>query len=140
MSADAIFERTVDMTHREWLHLNDRRFQIRRIWGQFFRDWDVLLCPVISTPALAHMQQGETWEREVTINGRTIPYNEMLFWPGVTCGFHLPASVAPIGMSAAGLPIGVQIVGPFHGDRTTLHVAELLEQHWRNFSSPSGWD
>jgi len=140
MSADAIFERTVDMTHREWLHLNEHRFKIRRIWGQFFRDWDVLLCPVISTPALPHMQQGETWERQVIINGCTVPYNEMLFWPGVTCGFHLPASVAPIGMSAAGLPIGVQIVGPFHGDRTTLHVAGLLEQRWRSFVPPAGWN
>ncbi len=140
MSADAIFERTVDMTHREWLHLNEHRYKIRRIWGQFFRDWDVLLCPVISTPALPHMQQGETWERQVIINGRTVPYNEMLFWPGVTCGFHLPASVAPIGMSAAGLPIGVQIVGPFHGDCTTLHVAELLEQRWRSFVPPAGWN
>jgi amidase len=139
MSADAIFERTVDMTHREWLHLNEHRFKIRRIWGQFFRDWDVLLCPVISSPALPHMQQGETWERQVTVNGRTIPYNEMLFWPGITCGFHLPASVAPIGMSKSDLPIGVQIVGPFHGDRTTLHVAKLLEQHWRSFVPPSGW-
>ncbi len=137
MSAAALYERTVDMTHREWLHLNEQRFQFRRIWGQFFREWDVLLCPVITTPALPHMQQGETWEREATVNGRAIPYNEMLFWPGITCAFHLPASVAPIGMSAAGLPIGVQIVGPFHGDRTTIHVADLLEQHWRSFVPPS---
>jgi amidase len=140
MSAAAIFERTVDMTHREWLHLNEQRFKLRRIWGKFFRHWDVLLCPVITTPALPHMQQGETWERQATVNGRTIPYNEMLFWPGITCGFHLPASVAPIGMSSAGLPIGVQIVGPFHGDRTTIHVAGLLEQHWRGFVPPTGWD
>jgi amidase len=140
MSAAAIFDRTVDMTHREWLQLNEQRFQIRRIWGRFFRDWDVLLCPAITTPALPHMQQGETWDREASVNGRTIPYNEMLFWPGVTCAFHLPASVAPVGMSAAGLPIGVQIVGPFHGDRTTIHAAALLEQHWRGFVPPPGWD
>jgi amidase len=140
MSAAALYERTVDMTHREWLHLNEQRFRFRRMWGQFFREWDVLLCPVITTPALPHMQQGETWEREATVNGRAIPYNEMLFWPGITCAFHLPASVAPIGMSAAGLPIGVQIVGPFHGDRTTIHVADLLEQHWRSFVPPPGWD
>jgi amidase len=140
MSADAIFERTVDMTHREWLQLNERRFQIRRSWGEFFREWDVLLCPVITTPALPHMQQGETWERHVTVDGRSIPYNDMLFWPGITCAFHLPASVAPLAVSNAGLPIGVQIVGPYHGDRTTLHVAELLEQHWRGFVPPLGWE
>jgi amidase len=140
MSADAVFVRTVDMTHREWLRLNERRFQIRRIWGEFFRDWDALLCPVIATAALPHMQQGQTWERQVTVNGRTMPYNDMLFWPGITCAFHLPASVAPIGMTEAGLPIGVQIVGAFHGDRTTIHVAGLLEQHWRQFVPPPGWE
>jgi amidase len=140
MSADAISVRAVDMTHREWLHLNEHRFHIRRVWGSFFRDWDVLLCPVIATAALPHMQQGETWERSVTVNGRTIPYSEMLFWPGVTCAFHLPASTAPIGLTAAGLPVGVQIVGPFHGDRTTIHVAELLERHWRSFVPPPGWE
>ena len=140
MSADAVSVRAVDMTHREWLHLNERRFRIRRVWGAFFRDWDVLLCPVITTAALPHMQQGETWERQVTVNGRSIPYNDMLFWPGITCAFHLPATVAPIGMTEAGLPVGVQIVGPFHGDRTTIHVAGMLEQQWRGFVPPPGWE
>ena len=140
MSAYAVFVRAVDMTHREWLHLNERRFHVRRVWGAFFQDWDVLLCPVIATPALPHMQQGQTWERTAAVNGRSIPYNDMLFWPGITGAFHLPASTAPIGMTAAGLPIGVQIVGPFHGDRTTIHVAGMLERHWRGFVPPPGWE
>ena len=46
MSADAVMVRAVDMTHRDWLRLNERRHQIRRAWGAFFQDWDVLLCPV----------------------------------------------------------------------------------------------
>jgi amidase len=104
MSADAVMVHTVDLTHRDWLRLNERRFQARRAWSAFFQDWDVLLCPVIATPALPHMQQGETWGRRMTVNGQDMPYNDMLFWPGLTCGFHLPASVAPIGVSKAGLP------------------------------------
>jgi amidase len=138
-SADAIIVRTVDMTHRDWLRLNERRFQLRRAWGAFFQDWDVLLCPVIATPALPHMQSGETWERRMTVNGQEMPYNDMLFWPGLTCAFHLPASVAPIGVSKAGLPIGVQIVGPLYGDRTTIQVARLLEKAWQGFVPPEGW-
>jgi len=63
-----------------------------------------------------------------------------LFWPGVTCAYHLPASTAPIGTTSAGLPIGVQIVGPLYGDRTTIHVAGLLERHWRQFVPPPGWE
>jgi amidase len=140
MSADAVMMRGVDMPHREWLRLNERRHQIRRQWGAFFEDWDVLLCPVFATPALPIMQKGETWERRHTIDGQEIPYNDMLFWPGLTGGYHLPASVAPLGMSKAGLPIGVQIVGPLYGDRLTIHVAGLLEKMWRSFESPPGWD
>jgi amidase len=140
MSADAIMIRGVDMTHREWLAINERRHQLRRIWGAFFQEWDVLLCPVIASPALPLMQDGETWERRHTVDGKEIPYNDMLFWPGLTCGYHLPASVAPLGMTKAGLPIGVQIVGPLYGDRLTIHVAGLLEKTWRTFESPSGWD
>jgi amidase len=76
----------------------------------------------------------------VTINGRTIAYNDMLFWPGLTCGYHLPASVAPIGFTRAGLPLGVQIVGPLYGDRTTIAVAEMLEHAWLGFTAPEGWE
>jgi amidase len=139
MSADAIMLRTVDMPHSEWLRLNERRHQVRRAWGAFFQDWDVLLCPVIATPALPHMQQGETWERRITVDGHDMAYNDMLFWPGLTCGFHLPASVAPIGVAKSGLPIGVQIVGPLYGDRTTIEVGRLLEKSGLGFSAPKGW-
>jgi amidase len=138
-SADAIMLRATDLTHREWLRLNERRHQLRRAWNTFFRHWDVLLCPVIATPALPHMQQGATSERTVTVDGHVIPYNDMLFWPGLSGAFHLPASVAPIGLSKIGLPIGVQIVGPMGGDRTTIAVAALLEKSWRAFTPPPGW-
>jgi amidase len=138
-SADDIMVRMVDASHRTWLGLNEKRFQWRRVWSAFFRDWDVLLCPVIATAALPHRQDGETWERRIVIEGREIAYNDMLFWPGLTGGFHLPATVAPIGLSKAGLPLGVQIVGPIHGDRTTIAAAALLEQAGFGFQPPPGW-
>jgi amidase len=140
MSADAIMVRGVDMTHRMWIALNEKRARYRRAWSAFFQEWDVLLCPPIATAALPHRQDGHTWERTVTINGRTIAYNDMLFWPGLTCGYHLPASVAPIGFTRAGLPLGVQIVGPLYGDRTTIAVAEMLEHAWLGFAAPEGWE
>jgi amidase len=137
---DALFLRATDLSHREWLHLNERRHQIRRAWNAFFRHWDVLLCPVITTPAMPHMHQGEVWERTLVVNGHQISYQDQLFWPGITCAFHLPATVAPIGLSPSGLPIGIQIAGPLYGDRTTIAVAELLEKSWRAFVPPPGWD
>jgi amidase len=154
-SADAVMARATDMPHRDWLVLNERRMKFRRLWSAFFRDWDVLLSPVINTAALPHMQEGPSimsaglpvtahhiqtgpvWEREVTVNGRVIAYNDMLFWPGLTAGFHLPATVVPIGFTKAGLPLGVQIAGPIYGDRMTLMAAALFEQAGYAFRPPA---
>jgi amidase len=136
MSADAIMCRSVDMSHRTWLRLNERRHRLRRAWTGFFRDYDVLLCPAIATAAFRHMQQAVTWERRITVEGREMAYNDMLFWPGLIGGYHLPATVAPVGFTSAGLPLGVQIAGPVYGDRTTIAVAALLEQEFLGFTPP----
>ncbi len=139
ISADAIMLRTLGMEHRTWLGLNEQRFKWRRAWTAFFQDWDVLLCPAFGSAALPHRQDGEPWQRQLTIEGREIAYNDLLFWPGVTGGFHLPATVAPLGFTRAGLPLGVQIAGPIFGDRTTIAVAGLLEEAWAGFKAPEGW-
>ena len=138
-SADNIMDRMVDVTHRTWIGLNEERFQWRRAWSAFFREWDVLLCPVIATAAMPHRQDGATRDRRICIDGKEIAYNDMLFWPGLTGGYHLPGTVAPLGFTKAGLPLGVQIAGPIHGDRTTIAVAALLEQVWFGFKPPPGW-
>ena len=140
LTADAIMLRCTDITHRDWLGLREQRAKYRRAWSAFFRDWDVLLCPPITTAALPHMQQGNTWDRVIAVNGRTIPYNDMLFWPGLTCGYHLPASIVPLGATDAGLPVGVQVVGPIYGDRTTIAVAAMLETAGLGFNAPPGWE
>ena len=138
-SADDIMVRMVDVTHRTWLGLNEKRFQWRRAWSAFFREWDVLLCPVIATAALPHRQDGDPWDRKISIEGKQIAYNDMLFWPGLSGGYHLPGTVAPMGSTTGGLPLGVQIVGPIYGDRSTIEAAALLEQAWTGFKPPPGW-
>jgi amidase len=86
------------------------------------------------------MQDGNTWERRVDVDGVSLPYDDLLFWPGLTCGYHLPASVAPVGLTRAGLPVGVQIVGPLFGDRTTIAVADHLDRGFYSFVAPPGWE
>ncbi len=135
-SADAIMLRATGLEHGAWLVLNERRARMRRAWSAFFREWDVLLCPVIATPAFPHDHTGDPTTRTLDVDGQTIRYNEQLFWPGIIGGFHLPATVAPLGLSAEGLPIGVQIAGPVFGDLTTLSVAAMLEAGFRSFHPP----
>jgi amidase len=138
-SSDDIMLRTVGMEHRTWLGLNEQRFKWRRVWTAFFKQWDVLLCPALGTAALPHRQDGDPCERRITIEGREIAYNDLLFWPGLTGGYHLPGTVAPLGFTKSGLPLGVQIAGPIFGDRATIAAAALLEQAWLGFKPPAGW-
>ena len=57
------------------------------------------------------------------------------FWPGVATCPGLPSTAIPLGL-ADGLPIGAQIVGPWLEDRTTLKLAELIEQAFGGFVAP----
>ena len=48
----------------------------------------------------------------------------------------LPATTSPIGRSDDGLPIGVQIVGGYLEDRTTIAFAGLIEREFDGFTPP----
>ncbi len=40
--------------HRDWLQTNELRQQLRVAFREFFSNYDVLLCPVTSVPAIPH--------------------------------------------------------------------------------------
>lgn len=126
------------LPHRDWLRLDEERRRLRRRWSAFFGDFDVLLCPVLSTAAFPHSEIPPQ-QRQLRVNGRDVPFENQLFWAGYAGLPHLPATAAPIGLSPDGLPIGVQIIGPSYGDLTTLRFARLLEERYRAFVPPPGW-
>ncbi len=113
---------------------------MRLQWAEFFRDWDVLLCPAAATAAFPHNQKGERWERMVTVNGKPQPSTTQMFWAGYSGMAYLPSTVAPAGLTPEGLPVGVQIVGPQYGDLTCLAFAQLLEQEYQGFVAPAGYE
>jgi amidase len=128
------------MHHRDWLRFNEERHQMRLAWAGFFGEYDLFLCPAAASPAPPHDQQGERWQRTITVNGSRVPTTDQMFWAGFTCAFYLPATVAPIGLSPEGLPIGVQIAGPQYGDLSTIRFAELIEREYRAFVPPPGYE
>ena len=138
-SADAEILRTLGLTHAQFLALHAQRNRMRRQWGAFFREWDVLICPAFAVPAQPHMAGLEPWEKFTEIDGVRTQWDELLFWPGVIGAMLLPATAAPIGRTKAGLPIGCQIVGPMHADRRTIAVAGMLEDVLGGFRKPEGW-
>jgi amidase len=139
MSGAAQSLRAATLHHRDWLVGNEARHRMRLAWAEFFRDWDVLLCPPVTTTAFPHNHEGDPFSRSLTINGKARPMGEQLFWAGYAGLFYLPATVAPATLSPAGLPSGVQIIGPQYGDYTCLRLARLLEREHRAFVPPPGF-
>ena len=114
--------------HRAWLDLTQKRAALRRVWAEWFRDYDVLLCPVLPMLPFPHDTEGTINDRHVIINGRSRPQAETLTWTGLVGVAYLPSTVVPVGRTSGGLPVGVQVVGPYLGDLTTLHLAGRLSE------------
>jgi amidase len=113
-------------THRSWLDLDVERAALRRAWSEWFRDFDVLICPVMPMVAFPHDHHGTITDRFVTINGQPRNQIETLGWTGLIGVAYLPSTVVPVGQTRAGLPVGAQIVGPYLEDRTPLWLGERL--------------
>jgi amidase len=122
------------MSAHAWMGLLDAQLFVRRRWTAFFRAFDVVLAPVFGTAAFAHDDEREMSKRTLEINGRATPYVDQGAWSGMASLANLPATVAPIDRNAAGMPIGVQIIGPYLEDRTTIGFAGLIE---REFGVPA---
>ncbi|WP_088280237.1 amidase [Ideonella sp. A 288] len=127
------------LSHRDWHQLDQRREHLRRQWGAFFERYDLLICPVATTPAFHHNQQGERWERLIPVNGHGQPTTDALFWAGYPGIVGLPATAFPLGLTAEGLPVGAQIVGPAFADPLCLRFAQWLEREYHAFVAPPGW-
>jgi aspartyl-tRNA(Asn)/glutamyl-tRNA(Gln) amidotransferase subunit A len=86
----------------------------------FHRDYDLLITPTLSVPAFEAGQeypgasQGKRWTD----------------WTPFTYPFNLtqqPAASVPCGLTKAGLPVGLQVVGPKYADALVLRAARAFE-------------
>ncbi len=124
------------LTYSQWLRYSERMAQTRARWTEFFERFDVVLCPTAPAPAIPHDTDTSFQHRTIEIEGKERPYMDLLPWTSLATPAHLPASVAPAAISGDGLPIGVQIIGPYGEDRTTIAVAALLEKEHMAFTAP----
>ena len=120
-------ERGAQWTAVDWVNaLGQRTAMYRRAHGWLQR-FDFLVSPTLSRPALPVDHDAF---RPITIAGQVAgsirgawyPY----LWPFNLSGH--PAVSLPCGWSSDGLPIGLQIVGPWYGDRRVLALAGHLER------------
>ncbi|HEY3794408.1 MAG TPA: amidase family protein, partial [Bradyrhizobium sp.] len=132
--------RGIAFSHRDWLVADGGRTRLRARWRELFKSFDAVICPVMPTPAFPHDHLADQEQRHIEIDGRKYPYSDQLAWPGIATLPGLPATAIPTGLSPQGLPVGVQIVGPWLEDRTPLKLAELIEREFGGFVPPPMFD
>ena len=120
-------ERGAQWSAADWANALAQRTTVYRRVHALFRRFDFLLSPTLGRPALA--VDHDPYEPITiggkpagTIRGAWYPY----LWPFNLSGH--PALSLPCGWSSDGLPIGLQIVGPWHADRRVLALAAHLER------------
>lgn len=102
----------------EHLSAQLERAGLARRMADFHQAYDLLLTPTLATPPFAI--------------GRNAPEGyEGRAWYGFTFPFNLtrqPAASVPCGLTQAGLPVGLQIVGPARDDLKVLQAARAFER------------
>jgi aspartyl-tRNA(Asn)/glutamyl-tRNA(Gln) amidotransferase subunit A len=116
----------------DFLQANVMRSELANTMVRFHQRYDLLLTPQMAVPALeAGLEApknggfGESW----------------VDWSPFTYPFNLtqqPAASVPCGFTSAGLPIGLQIVGPARNDQRVLRAARAFEsaRPFATLSSP----
>jgi amidase len=127
-------------SHRDWLFDDRARSRLRVQWSELFKSFDAVICPIMPTPAYPHDHSPQQESRRIRIDGQDYVYPDQLAWPGIATLPGLPATAIPLGLTAQGLPVGVQIVGPWLEDRTPLKLAELIEREFGGFVPPPMFD
>jgi len=135
-SLHALRLRNVNLSHRDWVALDEQRMRIRAQWGILFDTFDVVIGPPLSTAAFPHDFNRDQNDKRVNIDGKEITYVDQLVWPGVATLAGLPATVAPIDSTSDGLPVGIHIMGAQFDDRTTIAFAGLIERAFGGFKPP----
>jgi len=126
-------------SHRSWLRATEHRAALHGVWAEWFEQYDLLLCPVLAVPPFAHVREGNIMDRTIEVDGESRSVGSLISWPGLIGVVGLPSAVAPIGRTAAGLPVGMQIVSPYLQDRRSVRAAKLIGEVTGGYEVPPGF-
>jgi len=122
--------------HLYYFRVAGARENARAAWREYFKTHDVFLMPVATVPAFPHDHSQPLTARILSTPEGPRPYTDSLFWAGMATMTGLPATAAPVGFTPGGLPLGVQILGPWLEDATPIEFATQLESVIGGYKKP----
>jgi amidase len=125
----------------EYIELFAQREEYRASFRSFFRDWDILLSPVNIVNAYEHMDAPfpdrlMDEECRLTVNGGSVIYDRQCVYPSLASFSGHPATSIPVGTGKCGLPVGIQALGPYLEDRTTIAFARAVGRELGGYAPP----
>jgi amidase len=130
--------RGIMMDYPTWVETGYIRDSLRMQWQALFREIDVLLCPPMPTVAFPH-DHSPLIDRKIDVDGTVIRYGDQVAWAGIATLTGLPSTTAPAGWTLSGLPVGIQVIGGYLDDLTTIAFAAALEREFGGFVPPPGF-
>jgi len=100
--------------------LSLKRNALGTLMREFMTRFDLLATPAVAVPAFESRPAGAV----------PMTPESMLSWTPFTYPFNLtqqPAITIPCGLTSTGLPVGLQLVGPAHGDALAMRGARAYE-------------
>ncbi|GAB3445982.1 amidase [Streptomonospora sediminis] len=115
-----IIEEGLTYSAQDYLTAMATRMAMGEAMGRFHQDYDLLLTPTMPIPAFdagLEVPPGSGERRWTSWSGFCYPFNMT----------QQPAASVPCGFTDDGLPVGLQIVGPRHGDPLVMAASSAFE-------------
>ncbi|MFJ9616008.1 amidase family protein [Streptomyces noursei] len=114
------------MRHRDWMRADEDRQRLRAQWNDYFATHDVLITPAAPTAAVLDQTSVPSQDRYITVDGKKRSFYDQTSWVNLASPVGLPAVVMPARRTREGLPLAIQIIGPYLADRSVIATAKAL--------------
>ena len=123
----------MDASDESWTKIQGDREALINTWETFFKQYDFFICPVSYDGAF---KKQKSWTPINADDGTHMEYMEYVPYSYIINATGHPAITVPLGLNKMGLPIGIQIVGPYYSEPELLHLARLIEPLTPMFQKP----
>ena len=126
-------------SHWDWAARTASRLRARAVWQDYFKTYDAFFLPGNFVAAFPHDHERPAYRRVLdTPEGKRL-YYDVMKWISLATLSGCPATAAPVGRTRGGLPVGLQIMGPYLEDATPVAIAGHMADLVGGYEAPPGY-